>query len=103
MRELLIPAALTAAAVALAETVALVLGWSPPLWLLAALVAEAGAAAFLVAGRRRALRLQARRRARARTRRGPPRESTAPVGPAAETAMAAAAPDRGGPSSVRRL
>ena len=102
MRELLIPALIAAAAVAAAETVAVVLGWSPPLSLLIVLVALAGLATFLVAGRRRALRLQARRRARSRTGRRT-HAGAAPGGPAAETAMAAAAPDRGGPSSVRRL
>ena len=101
MRAVLIPALITAAAAAGAETVAVLFGWSPPLWLLAVLVAAAGVAMFLVAGRRRALRLQARRRTRARIRR--PHQITAPGGPAAETTMAAAAPDRGGPSSVRRL
>jgi hypothetical protein len=102
MRELVIPAVLTAAAAAVAEIVAVVLGWSPPLWLLVAPVVVAGVAAFLVAGRRRALRLQARRRARAQTKRRS-RTGTAAGVPAAETAMAAAVPDRGGPSSVRRL
>ena len=101
MRELLIPALITAAAAAAAETVAVVVGWSPSLWVLVALVVVAGITAFLVAGRRRALRLQARRRARARTRgAGGAAGGTGRTTP--ETATAAAV-DRGGPSSVRRL
>ena len=98
MRELLFKAVVVAAVVAMAEAAAVAFGWSPPLWLLAGAVAVAGVAAFLTAGRRRALRLQARRRACGRVR---PRDSAATAGGesvrlvARETATAAAA-DRGG-------
>jgi hypothetical protein len=66
MRHLFVSAIIVAAVTAAIEAFAVVLGWSPAIWLLPALPATAGVATFLVAGRRRALRRSARRRARAR-------------------------------------
>jgi len=93
MRELLVPAVLAAAAAAAAEAAAVALGWSPSVWLVAGAVVAVGCAAFLVAGRRRALRRQARRRARADERRQAPAFTTSGtvrrVAPGTGTAAAA--------------
>ena len=69
MRELIVPAAVVAAVTVLLEGIAAFIGWSPSVWALVTLPVAAGVAAFLVAGRLRALRLQARRRARDQLRR----------------------------------
>jgi hypothetical protein len=97
MRELLLPAVIVAAAAAAVEAAAVALGWSPPLWVLATVLVVAGAVTFLVAGRLRALRLQARRRARRQVRRTSPTVTSAgEVRRIAPEMATAAAEDRGG-------
>jgi hypothetical protein len=66
MRSLLFSAIIAAAVTAALEVVAAILGWSPATWLLASLPVAAGIIAFLGAGRRRAVRRSARRRAQPR-------------------------------------
>ena len=66
MRRLFISAIIAAVAAAVVEAAAAVVGWTPATWLLPVLPAVAGVVAFLVAGRRRAIRQAARRQTRPR-------------------------------------
>jgi hypothetical protein len=102
MRQVIVPAAIVAAATVLLEGIAAFVGWSPAIWVLAALSAAAGVAAFLVAGRLRALHLRARRRARVQHRRAGVSSATVRrLTP--EPATAAVAVDRDGRPDLRRL
>lgn len=63
MRTLVVWAAVAAAVVAGLEALVVILGSHVPVWSLVALPIAAGCVAFLLAGRRRAVRLQRERRA----------------------------------------
>jgi hypothetical protein len=64
VRVLVAWAVAAAAVVAGLEALTVVFGWHVPVWTLVALPCVAACAAFLIAGRRRAVRLQRERRAR---------------------------------------